>query len=173
MARSRTLRKDRWNVEGDAVMDQILKKADYAFETLSRLLLTMRMSAFVFSYYAILQGCLIIFCSESRFGAVAYSTAASVPGAPDIWGITLLIFGILSFYSLKTRNYRIGAISMFFCGIWSLLFASAFLVSAMQNSEANLTAIAAYFRDTVLFLFLSSAHRDLAKQQKQDRELDE
>ena len=153
-------------------MDRILKKADEAFETLSRLLITMRMSAFIFSYYAVLQGCLIIFGAESRFGAVAYSTAASIPGAPDIWGITLLIFGILSFYSLKTRNYRIGKISMFFCGIWSLLFASAFLVSAIQDPEANLTAIAVHFKDAVLFLLLASAFRDLANQQKQDREQD-
>lgn len=154
------------------MMDQILKKADYAFETLSRLLLTMRMSAFVFSYYAILQGCLIIFGADSRFGAEAYSAAASVPGAPDIWGFTLLTFGGFSFYALKTRNYRIGEFSMLLSGLWSFIFAGGFLISAIQSLDANLTAIAAYSKDAVLFVLLAAAHRDLAKQQKQDRDTD-
>ena len=152
-------------------MDRILKKADHAFETLSKLLLTMRMASLVFSIYALVQGMLIVFGGAGRFSAPGYRVASSFPGAPDIWGTWMIIAGCLAFYGIKTRSYRVAWLGMGLSGIWSILFSGAFLASALQNPNANLTAIAAHGKDAVIFLLLASANRDLADQARIDREL--
>ena len=151
-------------------MDRILKKADHAFETLSKLLLTMRMAALVFSIYALVQGMMIVFGRDGRFSAPGYAVASSFPGAPDIWGAWMIIAGSLAFYGIKTRSYRVAWLGMGLSGIWSILFGGAFLASAIQSPNANLTAIAVYGKDAVIFLLLASANRDLANHAKIDRE---
>ena len=152
-------------------MDRILKKADHAFETLSKLLLTMRMAALVFSVYALVQGTMIVFGRDERFSAPGYMVANSFPGAPDIWGAWMIIAGSLAFYGVKTRSYRVAWLGMGLSGIWSILFGGAFLASAIQSPNANLTAIAVYGKDAVIFLLLASANRDLENHAKIDREL--
>lgn len=155
------------------MMAKVIARIDMAFETLSRLLITMRMAAYVFACYAILQGALIIVGGEKRFTALGYDAAMQVPGAPEIWGFSIGLAGILAFIGVKNRMYLLGGLGMLIAAIWSLMFSMAFLISAVQHPEANLTAIAAYGKDAVLFTLLASAHRDMWHQQQKEATADD
>jgi hypothetical protein len=52
--------------------------------------------------------------------------------------------------------------------VWSLLFSAAFLISAVQSPEANLTAIVAYGKDAILFTLMASAYRAMWQQEQKD-----
>jgi hypothetical protein len=155
------------------MMDQLMGRIDHAFATLSKLLITMRMSAYVFACYAILQGTVIVVGGEPRFSALGYDVAMNVPYSPEIWGVTIAISGSMGFVGVKTRTYLLGGLGMAFGAVWSVMFASAFLISAIQHPESNLTAIVAYGKDAVLFTLMASAHRDMWHQQQKDMALDE
>jgi len=160
-------------MEGDWMMDQLMGRIDHAFGTLSKLLITMRMSAYIFTCYAILQGTVILVGGEPRFSALGYDVAMNVPFSPEIWGVTIAISGIMGFVGVKTRSYRLGGLGMLFGAIWSVLFASAFLISAFQQPESNLTAIVAYGKDAILFTLMASANRDMWHQHQKDMVLNE
>ena len=155
------------------MMDQLMGRIDYAFGTLSKLLITMRMTAYVFSCYAILQGTVIIFGGEPRFSALGYDVAMNVPFSPEIWGVMIAVSGVMGFVGVKTRSYKLGGFGMLFGAIWSVLFASAFLISAIQQPESNLTDIVAYGKDAILFTLIASANRDMWRQQQKDMLLNE
>lgn len=137
----------------------IIDPTSKAFHVLVRLLTAMRLSGFIMASYAIFQGVLIILGGPARFSQVGYVTALLIPGAPASWGLVLLIGGILAFVGLKNRKYMIGAAGMAVCGVWSFAFGGAFLISAIQHSDANLTAMAAYGKDGVLFILMASVNR--------------
>lgn len=151
----RPLEGERMNYDEFDMIDPTSK----AFRTLVRLLTAMRLSGFVMASYAIFQGVLIILGGRARFSQVGYITAMLLPGAPASWGVVLLIGGTLAFVGLKNRKYMIGATGMAICGVWSFAFGGAFLISAIQHSNANLTAMAAYGKDGVLFILMASVHR--------------
>lgn len=155
------------------MMDRLLSKVDMAFTTLSRLLITMRMSALVMASYAILQGILIIVGGPDRFAALGYSAAMQLPGAPESWGVAILLAGVTAFWGVKTRTYRLGGLGMLLAALWSLMFAIAFCISATRYPEANLTAIAAYGKDAILFTLMASAYRDMWHQQQRVTENEE
>lgn len=141
----------------------IIDPENKAFEALAKMLVIMRLSGFVMATYAILIGTLIVMGGPARFTAVGYVTAMLVPGAPASWGIAMLIFGCFAFYGLKTRKYRLGMVSMFMAGVWSFAFGGAFLVSAVQYPEANITAMVTYGKDGVLFVLMAVVHALLSK----------
>lgn len=134
-----------------------------AFSTLAKLLSLMRLSGYILACYAIVQGILIIIGDDERFSQRGYTTAMLIPQAPESWGWFLGMCGVISFISLKNRLYRLGAIGMFMAGVWSFAFCGAFLVSAVQYPDANLTAIATYGKDGLLFLLMALAHQALSK----------
>lgn len=144
--------------------------ASMAFDILARLLVHMRISAYVLSVYAMVQGIMIIIGGEQRFSAVAYSTALLVPGAPQSWGWFLAFAGTLSFAGIKNRSYRLGMTAMTLAGVWSMFFAIAFLVSALEHEQANVTAVAVYTKDAILFLLTANAQRILAKYPAEQKE---
>ena len=136
---------------------------DVAFTTLARLLAMMRLSAYIMAIFGLTLGTLILLGGPHRFSAVAYSASLVIPGAPATWGWTMLVSSVIAFVGVKNRMYRIGMWGMGMCGVWSMAFGIAFLVSAIQFEDANLTAIAAYTTLGTLFLLMASAQRILAK----------
>lgn len=134
-----------------------------AFTTLARLLAMMRLSAYILSIFGIVIGILILLGGDLRFSGIAYTTAMLVYGAPQIWGWTMLIFAIVGFAGVKNRMYRVGMWGMGLCGVWCMLFALAFFISAIQYENANLTAIAAYTALGTLFLLSATAQRVLSQ----------
>lgn len=134
-----------------------------SFMILAKILAIMRMSAYVFCVYSILQGTLIILGGPARFSSAAYRTALLLPYAPQSWGWCLAIFGVISFIGVKNRKYLWGAIGMFGAGVWSMAFALAFLISSIQYPEANLTAAAAYGKDSILFILIGMTEWLLSK----------
>lgn len=137
-----------------------------AFDTLAHLLALMRISAYVLAFYAIGQGILIILGGDGRWSAIAYITASMAPGAPASWGWVLLTCGIFAFTGIKNRMYVVGMVSMGIAGLWSMAFAIAFLSSALKYPEANVTAVAVYGKDAVLFILVALAQRLLARYPK-------
>lgn len=146
----------------------MIQRIDAAFETLSKLLLTMRRSAYVFACYAILQGTVILIGGPERFSALGYDVANHIPGSPYIWGVFIGTAGVIAFFGVKTRTYLLGGIGMIIAAVWSTMFAGAFLISAIQSPESNLTAIVAYGKDAVLFTLLAAGFRDLWHQQQKE-----
>lgn len=142
---------------------------DQAILLLSRLLVMMRMSSYILSMYAMVQGLLIVLGGDHRFSQQGYRYAMMVIGAPSSWGWVLGIFGLLSFISLRNRMYTSAMVGMTGCALWSFSFGGSFLIAALQNNNANLTAIAAYGKDGVLFLLTASAMAKLRHQQKNER----
>lgn len=133
-----------------------------AIEALSKLLVMMRLSTYIMAVYAMIQGILVIIGGPDRFSALGYRTAMIVPGAPASWGWVLLAFGIISFVGIKNRMYRVGYLGMFGAGTWSFCFGGAFLISAVQYPEANLTAVATYGKDGVIFVLMAMAQWTLS-----------
>lgn len=143
--------------------DLLIEATQEAFSTLAKLLSMMRLSAYVLACYAILQGALIIIGGVERFSATSYQAALLIPQAPESWGWLLGLFGIAAFAGIKNRMYYIASAAMFFSGVWSFAFGGAFLISAAQNPDANLTAIATYGKDAVIFIIVAAANFAMAK----------
>lgn len=134
-----------------------------SFEALAKMLVIMRLSGFVMAIYAIGLGITILVGGPLRFSQAGYRAAMIIPGAPASWGWALLIFGALAFFGLKNRVYGLGAIGMFLSGVWCFAFGGAFLVSAMQYPEANLTGMTAYGKDGVIFVLMAVVHMILSR----------
>ena len=113
--------------------------------------------------YCLVQGISIVIGDEMRFSGAAYSTAMSVPGAPDIWGAFLIVAGLFMVIGLSAGRDVIAAIGAFLASAWSALFAVTFAVSASKFSEANLTAMWTYGKDAVLFIILAVILRTYGK----------
>lgn len=141
-------------------------RIDHALLVLSKLIITMRRVSFIFAGYGILQGMLILIGGDDRFSQIGYIFALSVPGAPSTWGWVILTFGIMSFIGVKNRMYTWSMVGMTGSGLWSLSFGTAFLLSAANYPNANLTAIATYGKDAVLFFLMASVMAKLRKQSR-------
>jgi hypothetical protein len=105
--------------------------------------------------YALVQGVSILVGGEKRFSASAYSVALSVPGAPWVWGVFLVVAGLLMAVGLAIGRDLIAAVGAFMVSVWSALFAITFAAASIQYEEANLTAMWVYGKDAVFFAIMA------------------
>jgi predicted neutral ceramidase superfamily lipid hydrolase len=116
---------------------------------------TSRSLSRVVSAYCLVQGVLILVGGTARFSAPGYTAALAVPGAPAIWGVIIILCGVLMVAGVSSRRNRLTALGAALASVWSFFFAITFLRSAIDIPEANLTAIAAYGKDGVLFMVIT------------------
>lgn len=105
--------------------------------------------------YALVQGMLIILGGEDRFSSPGYRVALGVPGAPTIWGVVIMLSGAVLIAGKAMHRNRVASVGAAFCSVWSFLFAVAFYRSAVLSESANLTAIATYAKDGLIFMVIS------------------
>lgn len=103
-----------------------------------------RAVATVFGVVGVGMGVGILTGGVNRFSGVSYSVAASLPGAPESWGITILAAGAAALVGILLGRAFVIALGMLVAGLWSLLFASAFLVAFLRYPDAVSTAVWIY-----------------------------
>ena len=105
--------------------------------------------------YALVQGLLILLGGTERFSAPGYRAALQVPGAPAVWGVVILLAGMILIAGKAMRRNRVASVGAGIASVWSFLFGVAFFRSAMAFPDANLTAIATYAKDGLIFMIIS------------------
>lgn len=108
--------------------------------------------------YGIGVGTTILIGGSSRFAGLSYEVARAVPGAPATWGAAVLFAGLVMWSGTILAQPRVTAIGAWIGGVWALLFASAFFLSAVRHDEANTTATWTYLFLASGFFLLSGAH---------------
>lgn len=136
---------------------------DGPVDMMAKLVWTSRMAAYIMSFYGVVMSFVIIIGGPDRFSAIGYSTAMQIPGAPPVWGWTLLFSSILAITGIRTAVWPITTAGMALCGVWSMFFAISFGISAIEHNDANFTAMVAYGKDAVLFLLIAVIYRDRHK----------
>lgn len=119
----------------------------------------------VLTAYCLIQGVAIIVGGEERFHGVSYRFALGTPGAPVSWGAILLLAGITIALAKATDHCTIAAFGFGIAGLWNTFFAIAFLRAALENPDANLTAMWVYGKDAFIFMIVgitlySSTYRE-------------
>lgn len=108
--------------------------------------------------YAVVVGVTILLGGPTRFAGLSYRAAIETPGAPESWGISIVIAGLLMLIgSIWAKPVLIG-VGAVLGAIWALLFATAFGIAALWFDEANTTAPWAYLLIFVLCGLVAGVH---------------
>ena len=100
----------------------------------------------------------ILVGGPERFGAVGYTVARQLPGAPWSWGVTILVSGITTITGIFLGRALVVAVGMLIAGFWCLLFAGAFLLAQLQYPGANSTAFWMYSASAAICLIICGVY---------------
>lgn len=112
----------------------------------------------IFAIYAVVVGCAIVVGGAPRFAGVSYRVALSIPGAPATWGVVIAVAGLVALTGSLVGKPTLTGVGMAAAAIWSLLFASAFALTAWQYPEANTTAVWIYLSMSFVLFLLAAVH---------------
>lgn len=96
--------------------------------------------------FGIALGLITIIGHAQRWSAPAYKVALEVPGAPESWGWTMLILGLVTFLGYWKSHIIIGdfraglymlTAGLFMMGMWCLFFGIAFLLQFVGNNTVS------------------------------------
>lgn len=94
---------------------------------------------------ALIVGVLIIIGGVERWGASTYLYLVQVPGAPEIWGVFILLIGVVIIAgAVRTEVYgkcMLNVYGLTAMMIWLMLFASGIVMAAVVTSASPVGAV--------------------------------
>lgn len=94
--------------------------------------------------YAILQGTFIVLGGRERWQSPSLATAMSLPGAPESWGLALLIAGLFALAGTFAPRAATTAVALAGIGAWSFFFALSLFVTLLHTPEVATTGVFVY-----------------------------
>lgn len=108
--------------------------------------------------FSFVQGVNIIIGGEARWAEPHYSTALSVPGAPQTWGYILMTCGAIALGGSLLGRTRAVAFGSGLCSVWCAFFALSVLRSVSENPTAATTPLVTYAALTVAFALVGTTY---------------
>lgn len=105
--------------------------AEWAVQAIGRLLAT----------FAILQGVNILATGDKRWTGGSFEYALNLPGAPESWGLTLLLTGLVALLATLSGKRRAVVVGQVGIAAWCGFFASSHLLSAWDDPSAPNTGL--------------------------------
>jgi hypothetical protein len=111
-------------------------EAAWAVQAISRWFLTV----------GILLGLSIVHGHRQRWSSPSFSTALTVPGAPESWGVAIIILSVigLSCSMVGPKLFRVTAVGLGGVAVWYFFFAYSLLDVALSNPAASTTGVVTY-----------------------------
>lgn len=122
--------------------------AQWAVQALARWMLTV----------ATALGVLIVVGGRVRWSSPAYADALRVPGAPESWGIALLILGVAGICCSLSGWLRCVATCLFLNAAWYAFFTFSLFTVAQRTPTSGTTGIGIYIGACVTSGVLAVVH---------------
>jgi hypothetical protein len=103
------------------------------------------------SLWSVYYGTATIVGGKQRWAAAAYETALLVPGAPESWGITLLLGGVISIIGWLTHSRILLIIGSGIGFFWSIGFAISLMITLAGNPTVGFGGFGTYILLAVMF----------------------
>lgn len=84
----------------------------------------------VIGFWAVLNGSLICLGGASRWGSPAYNVVEQVPGAPETWGVVIILAGLCTLVGSYTKKYWLKNIGLMGTATYCLFFSIGFSYAA-------------------------------------------
>lgn len=98
-----------------------------------------RMTIWVLGVYGIVQGLLIIMSRPDRWRGPSFTTLNDLPGAPDSWGWSVMLFGLLILVGSATHRWRLKGLGLILLSSWSFVFAAGLFYATTVQPTAPTT----------------------------------
>ena len=110
-----------------------------------------RVTTMIWGVFGVGIGLAILIGGDERWSGISYEVAASTPGAPASWGVTILLAGVLILTGAISGRPRFTALGGLIGTSWGVLFAISFIVASIRYPAANNTAFWAYAAIATMF----------------------
>lgn len=103
------------------------------------------------SLWAVYYGLVTILGGAARWSSPAYETALQVPGAPESWGIVLLLAGITSIIGWLAKNRILLIAGNGLAFFWTFGFAISLLITLAQSPTVGFGGFGTYLMLSIMF----------------------
>jgi hypothetical protein len=98
-----------------------------------------RLTIWAVGTYGIIQGVGILLANPIRFDAPAFATLREMPGAPDTWGISAILFGLAILIGSLGRIWWLKGAGLILMSSWAFVFGAGVLSAMFTHPTAATT----------------------------------
>jgi hypothetical protein len=109
--------------------------------------------------FAMIKGVLILTTASDRWTGPAFEAASAVPGGYLVWGCSILILGAVALFGSLTHRTKTVFWSLLGCGLWSMFFTIAYVISAMVIPNHPLDPTSTQLLVTICCFLTASVYR--------------
>ena len=104
-----------------------------------------RVSIRVMVAFAVVQGAAILVADAARFTSPGYSVVRQAPGGMDMWGVVLVVAGVVTLVGSLTGHFRVKGLGLFLIAFWCFVFGVGVFAALLTTPNVGATGPAVYY----------------------------